>query len=95
MRVRIPSLLFLWPCWAPPVSGVIGVAMPCSTTFEVGGAVSTKVGGRFRGARFLVRAVGPMCTGDRAPERAVCGGWRRSRMEVGWLAGRPDSGQRE
>ena len=31
--------------------------------------------------------------GDRAPERAVCGGWRRSRMEIGWLAGRPDSGQ--
>ena len=58
-----------------------------------GGAVSTSIGGRFRGARFLGRAVGPFCTGDRAPESAVCGGWRRSRMEFGWLAGRPDSGQ--
>ena len=58
-----------------------------------GGAVSTSVGGRFRGARFLGRAVGPCHAGDRPPERAVCGGWRRSRMEVGWLAERPDSGQ--
>ena len=31
--------------------------------------------------------------GDRPPESAVCGGWRRSRMTIGWLAGRPDSGQ--
>ena len=57
-----------------------------------GGAVSTSFGGRFRGARFLGRAVGPFRTGDRAPESAVCGGWRRSRMACGWLAGRPDSG---
>ena len=45
-----------------------------------GGAVSTSIGGRFRGARFLGRAVGPFRTGDRAPESAVCGGWRRSRV---------------
>ena len=31
--------------------------------------------------------------GDRPPESAVCGGWRRSRMTIGWLAGRPDNGQ--
>ena len=80
----IPKCL-LRPCWAPPVSGVVGVTTPCSTTLEVGGAVSTRIGGRFQGARFLGRAVGPIRTGDRAPESAVCGGWRRSRMEVGWL----------
>ena len=54
------------PCPAAPLGG--------------GGAVSTTIGGRFRGARFLGRAVGPFCTGDRAPESAVCGGWRRSRV---------------
>ena len=43
-----------------------------------------QVGGRFRGARFLGRAVGPIRTGDRPPECAVCGEWRRSRtMEAG------------
>ena len=45
-----------------------------------GGAVSTTFGGRFRGARFLGRAVGPCHAGDRPPERAVCGGWQRSRV---------------
>ena len=60
----------------------------------MGGAVSTTVGGLNRGARFFFRAVGPIALGDRAPESAVFGGWQRSRMEVGWLAERPDSGQR-
>ena len=59
----------------------------------MGGAVSTTIGGLNRGARFFFRAVGPIALGDRAPESAVFGGWRRSRMEVGWLAERPDSGQ--
>ena len=59
----------------------------------MGGAVSTKIGGLNRGARFFFRAVGPIALGDRAPESAVCGGWRRSRMEVGWLVARPDNGQ--
>ena len=53
-----------------------------------------RIGGLYRGTRFFSRAVGPYHAGDRPPERAVCGGWRRSRMEIGWLAGRPDSGQR-
>ena len=94
-----PSLLgyshgqsLLRPCWAPPVSGVAGFASPCSTPLEEGGAVSTSDGGLYRGARFFVRAVGPSRTGDRPPECAVCGGWRRSRMVFGWLAERPDSG---
>ena len=71
----------------------MGFASPCSTPWDVGGAVSTTVGGLNRGARFFFRAVGPIALGDRAPESAVFGGWRRSRMEVGWLAERPDSGQ--
>ena len=51
-----------------------------------------RIGGLYRGARFFSRAVGPYHAGDRPPERAVCGGWRRSRMEVDWLAERPDNG---
>ena len=51
-----------------------------------------RIGGLYRGARFFSRAVGPCHAGDRPPERAVCGGWRRSRMVFGWLAERPDSG---
>ena len=63
---------------------------------EVGGAVSTSVWWAFPGRSFPRSCGGPKShAGDRPPERAVCGGWRRSRtMAVGWLAGRPDSGQR-
>ena len=77
--------------WFPESRGSPRPAAPLGG----GGAVSTSIGGRFRGARFLGRAVGPFRTGDRAPECAVCGGWRRSRMDIGWLAERPDSGQTE
>ena len=77
--------------WFPEVAGF---ASPCSTPWDERGAVSTSIGGLYRGARFLVRVVGPFCIGDRAPESAVCSGWRHSRMEVGWLAERPDSGAR-
>ena len=55
----------------------------------------SRIGGLYRGARFLFRTVGPFRTGDRASESAVCGGWQHSRMEVGWLAERPDSGARD
>ena len=44
------------------------------------------------GRSFLLSRGGPNARWGSAPERAVCGGWRRSRMEVGWLAERPDSG---
>ena len=82
----------LRPGGAPLVSGVAGLASPCNTPLVEGGAVSTSDGGLYRGARFFGRAVGPNRTGDRAPELAVCGGWRRSRMVIGWLAEGPDSG---
>ena len=93
LRVLRSETNLLRPCWAPPVSGVVGVATPCSTTLEVGGAVSTKLGGRFRGVRFFGRAVGPSRTGDRPPECAVCGGWRRSRMRKAGSRGDQTAGK--
>ena len=46
----------------------------------------------FSGRSFLRSRGGPKSRWGSAPERAVCGGWRRSRVAVGWLAERPDSG---
>ena len=66
---------------APALPGMWEVLSPPRSVGFIGALVSS------------VRAVGPCHAGDRPPERAVCGGWRRSRMEVGWLAERPDSGQ--
>ena len=79
------SQSLLRPCWAPPVSGVVGVATPCSTTLEVGGAVSTNLGGRFRGVRFFGRAVGPIRTWGSSPGECCV---RRVAAQPygGWLA---------
>ena len=45
LRVLRSKTNLLRPCRAPPVSGVVGVAMPCSTTLEVGCVVPTKLVG--------------------------------------------------
>ena len=50
-----------------------------------GGAVSTSAGGRFRGARFLNRAVGPSHAGDRSPG-ACCVRRVAAQPYGGWLA---------
>ena len=64
----LPSFLVLRPGRAPLVSRVAGFTSPCSTPLEEGGVVSTSVGGLYQGGHFLVRAVGPFCTGDGALE---------------------------
>ena len=88
-----PAGRVLRPCWAPPVSGVAGVASPCSTPWDGGGAVSTGLVGCIGAFASSVARWAQFALGDCPPKSVVCGGWWHSRMTIGWLAGRPDSGQ--
>lgn len=94
MRRRDGKDPVLRPSGAPLVSGVAGFASPCSTPWDVGGAVSTSVGGLNRGARFFFRAVGPNRTWGSCPGECCVRRVAAQPYDEGWLAERPDSGQR-
>ena len=76
----------------PLVSGRLGVAAPCCAALAWGCASHPDLGWRFRGARFLGRAVGPIARRGSSPEPAVCGWWRHSRGRWSPARGRPVSG---